>query len=153
LFTPPHILKYYVTFLHAHGSIPFIFVQSRRIFYQFFIAFDGKDTNSSVYIIVIFSFTLIYIAGSIIFTIFPIIFLKRAKKERSPKTYELQLKLYKACLIQGWIIMILCIFPICFISFIYWIKIPNSAIIVQIFFALISWHGPVDLFVIGYVFV
>ena len=53
---------------------------------------------------------------------------------------------------QGWIVMILAILPACFVLFIYWIKMPHSAIFVQIFWTLSSWHGPVDMFVIGYAF-
>jgi hypothetical protein len=114
-----------------------------------YLAFGVKDTDVTNLIIVFFSLSLIYIMGAIILTIVPIIFLKQSKKERSHTTYELQLKLYKAILIQGWIIMFLSILPACLVLIVYWRKIPGSAIWVQLSFTLASLHGPVDLFVIG----
>ena len=97
----------------------------------------------------LFVATVGYIVAAIFLTIIPIIFLKQSKKERSVKTYAMQLKLYKMVLIEGWASVFLTIIPCFFMAVIYWIKLPGSAIWVQLLFALISFHGPVDLFIMG----
>ena len=74
---------------------------------------------------------------------------KRDKKVRSENTFKLQLKLFKAVVIQAWLFTATCVIPLCFMLVIYLIQPPGSAIWVQIVFALSSLHGPADLFSIG----
>jgi hypothetical protein len=79
----------------------------------------------------------------------PVFFLKNAKNKFHKKTYELQLKLYKAMLIQFWVSLLLCVFPFIFLVIISGLQIQHTSIVVQIILAVMSLHGPVDLFVIG----
>jgi hypothetical protein len=90
---------------------------------------------------------MILIGGCLLLS--PWLFLSRTKKNRSPKTYELQIKLYKACILQGSLVLILIIIPASIWLLIYWFQIPGTAIYTHMCFVLPSLHGPVDLFVIG----
>ena len=100
---------------------------------------------------------IIVIAGSIVLfcilvvSIIPIFFLKRAKQKWHANTYKLQVKLYKAVLIQLWLMSFLVFIPILLMCLFLWLRIQNTTIVSQLLLANSSLHGPVDLTIIGYV--
>ena len=92
---------------------------------------------------------LIVTAGGIFITIMPYVYLKLNQQKRSQKTYQLQMKLYKSAMLQLWAVVILCFSPFGLTLFIYFKKLPGSAIWTSILDLTLSLHGPSDLFIIG----
>ena len=84
-------------------------------------------------------------------SIIPIFFLKRAKQKWHANTYKLQVKLYKAVLIQLWVMSFLILVSLTLICLFLWLRIQNTAIVSQLLIANCSLHGPLDLTIIGYV--
>ena len=84
---------------------------------------------------------------SIIFvSIAPKFFIERAKKNKHAKTYMLQIKLYKAVVLQLWLSNLVGLVPILILLVSIWQKFPIDTGILS---AMIALHGPMDLFVIG----
>ena len=104
-----------------------------------------------------FVFPLVTIVGSIILfcilvvSIIPMFFLKRAKQKWHANTYKLQVKLYKAVLIQLWVFSFLIVIPLMLLFLFLWLRIQNTIIVSQLVIANCSLHGPVDLAIIGFV--
>jgi uncharacterized radical SAM superfamily protein len=108
---------------------------------------SNEDFN--IYMLSLLIIVLIYTAAGIFMTIMPYVYLKLNQQKRSQKTYQLQIKLYKSVMLQGWAVVILCAIPICLTMLIYLKRLPGSAIWTPILYLTLSLHGPSDFFIIG----
>jgi hypothetical protein len=119
------------------------------------------ESDCKLYILVLNSVNFVFIFGVIagpiilfcilVASIIPLFFLKRAKQKWHANTYKLQIKLYKAVLIQLWVMSFLTLIPVMLICLFLWLRIQNTAIVSQLIIANCSLHGPMDLTIIGYV--
>ena len=101
------------------------------------------------YVIAFFILCIIVALFVITLSLIPIFFLRKAQKKYHKNTYALQRKLYKAVLIQSYVAMSGgSVFIVGF--FIIMFKIKNTSIVIQLFLCIMSIHGPLDLFIIGF---
>ena len=74
-------------------------------------------------------------------SIVPFLYLRRKKKLRTAKTYKLQLMLYKASLVQIWLIVWLLIMPMLGIVTTIYMQNEYTSLLQPLFLAISSFHG------------
>ena len=74
-------------------------------------------------------------------TIVPFLYLRRKKKIRTAKTYKLQLMLYKASLVQIWLIILLLIMPLFGILITIYMQNEYTSLLQPLFLAINGFHG------------